>query len=1362
MSLRLWLLCVFFALLLLITFTVLIWPFLHVDNFIKDLLVEQTDAFFSGTIELQRATPGLSSLNLVGLHVQDSLGFWSFRADNIRISFSLIKFVRRRFNFLESITSVTFSNPELTYRISPTEETSEEAAPKPEFSFWDSISKIPDALWLESVTLRGGKINILSEQRTPLLKLSSLVGGLEATMPGRAKGELRGNLNFGANTEITAEMTLDRNLRSFEATLQNTGNNFFFDQSSGLPDSLTLRLAHSDLQFRYWSQPPRDGFEGELLLKDLQFGTRKGELFRCDTLRVLLGDWKLAIPPFTVEGLGADWELSGGVSDLRNPMWDIDVRALFADGSKLSSWLPTSFPIQPSGKANLQAHIEGALSAPTANVQWQCEQLETEVDQFQNVRLAGTISKDRIEVKSLTASCASGPLRLNAYADHWQHLSQLDSRFLWQGALPGLADGYAGTLDGHVRGLDGQILIQGSWLRADDVGLPIDVEAVYSLTDDAFSATTKISGTNAQLDLDVQNLTKKPIYRLQFADPLLLAQQFYRWDGWIYTEGLHLEGDLSGSQRQLDGHFQLFHQDRPYVFLFDGLLTMEDIKTALFEGTMSLQSSVGTSVEGYIAWNLRNNIFTLESLNLDEAIEGYGSVDFTNGEFGVTELRISNWSVSRLLQHLTPELTDQVDGVLDGRMEVYGTLQDPIVAVNLYASRGYYQQWTDLWAVISAQLEDQVWSLKECNLGRGVLGLLRANGVGAMDGSSFDVRLFSDRADISDFLDMFGMNPLKIAGPLNFNTHLYGSIKQPKVDLTVNIAPGMLYKIPFEYLTVSAHLDTSTNQAIFIESLKLFQSSDLFLEGQGYIPIKNTPLELKFALRGNILKIPSMLDRSIITSNGQGELVVELNREQDQLRLNNARLQISNGTMKFSSVVSEIRSLEAMIELQENRLVIQKLGAIVEGQPFRISNTFDERMSNAEHLYFASLDLDLGIISIETEGRGLHVDIPALMHKKTRSYLRLLGKSAEEKFTISGPIQNPQIHGQVRISGGMFSYPFPPTTRPPAPFVKGVLEVLQSMRWDLTVIPERDNRYVRQIRGLEGSPFLREMSDLFTTVDVNLMINPGSSQLQVLGSMDTGDFRLQGQLESTQGTIEYLDLKFRVDRFLVEFDKHSPLPWVQGRGKTAYIDSLGQSRNIYLTLYVMEPTTREKTLRGRWGDFVFILEGDLGSSQEQILATLGYSPQQISDKVSSLGGAIVSNVFVRHWIRPIERELENVLNVDVIRIQPTFAQHLFETEILGVDPGPNKELSWGAYFLRQSQLTVGKYISDDLFVTYTGQWETGINETNERHFGFLHNWTLEYRIQPISNNLVLTLGYEYDSLEQLEDKKVLLRYSFTF
>ncbi|HDH58100.1 MAG TPA: hypothetical protein ENF16_05765 [Bacteroidetes bacterium] len=635
----------------------------------------------------------------------------------------------------------------------------------------------------------------------------------------------------------------------------------------------------------------------------------------------------------------------------------------------------------------------------------------------------------------------------------------------------------------------------------------------------------------------------------------------------------------------------MFYGAGPSQFRFDGVISAGQDENISYAGALTFQQGSSPALNGSVVLDWRQHILILESLDLDNAIYAQGSLDFNTGEFGLTELHISNWDVSRGVQLANPEWGERLGGILNGRVEVYGSLDDPYASINFYASSVHYMEQTGFWVVLSAEIADDTLRVSECNMGRGVLGLV-----------------------------------------------------------------------------------------------------------------------------------------------------------------------------KFSDVVDEIKSIQADMHLEGNRVIIAELSGEIDRQRFRIGNYFNATADSGQlqHLYFPGMDLDLGIITLETSGRGLYARIPTLMLKGIKGHFRMSGKTNGEHFTFAGPIDHPLIRGKIQVSGTIITYPFPQGKKRPSAFTRAVLSVLKSARWDLDVQPERGNRYEREIQSMAGTPLLEEMSGLLTTVDISLNVNPAESKLKVLGCMDDGTFGFLGSLISTRGTIEYLDMKFNVDRFTVEFDEHDPLPWVEGRGEAVYLDSLGQTRNIYLTLYVVDPVTGERTQRGRWGDFVFIIEDDAGSSQEQILAAMGYSPEQLPGKVTSISGMIISNAVVRRWIRPIERELEVLLQLDYIRLQPTIAQHLFETQLLGLDPGPESNVDWGAYFLRQSRLSVGKYISDDLFLTYTGLWESAINAQNERHFGFLHRWNLEYRIRPISKSLLINFAYEYDSLEQLRDREITLRYSILF
>lgn len=1363
MSIRTYLLYVALVLLLLIIIGTLVWPFLHVDDFLRNRLLSQLGSSFEGTIAIRRVTPGFLALNIYSIEIRDTKATYALNVREMRIAFSVRKFLSRHFDVVQSIDEILLLYPEATTWISVEKAPPSESQPSAS-NLWDVIKAIPEAAWVERFRIESGSFQLLTSRGDTLWAFQELNAELRSTRVGELSGRLSGGVTEGGLPGVEVKMRLDTEAQILESSLSARLHDVRVGRSFGIPDSLELAAGSLQADLRYWAKGDENGLDGEITLHDLVLVSGSRALLSCDTLNLTLGNWTLSIPTVRAHGLASRWTFSGQIPDLRRPSWDLQIQAESGQADSLQAWIPESLGLKPSGNLRLAANVSGVLRSPVIQLDGDLQKLQTGIDLFQNISFSGQLRSRRLTLNRLTARCSTGDVLSSGMIEFGQQPENYRGDIVWRGPIPGLRSTTRGILNANVLGSKGFHQMRGTWAPVDAADDQIELNASASRLHDRVIAQVRIPEGVANIQITASNLSAQPTFHFSFDNPKEILRKLYEWEGWNRLTGFSLKGELDGTFREMDSRFEIFYGRGPTRFQFDGKIRSRATGEAMYVGALSFQRGTSPTLNGSVVLDWRAGVLTLANLDLDNSINARGSVDFKTGEIGLTEMRISSWDVSRGIQLISPDLAKQVNGILDGRMELYGTVADPFASINLYASRGHFRDQTDFWAVFSAEIAEDSLQIKECNIGRGVLSLLRFSGKSALDGSGLDFHLVSDRADVSDFLRILGGNPLKLSGPLKLDASLKGSYDKPDLNLTFGVYFGQLYKIRFERLTGSVQMDSTTGRLLTLRDLQLIQSPGLMLAGYGLLPFFDTAMDLHLTLSGDVLAIPHLIEDDILISQGQGQIEMELTMVDGRIHLKNARLSVRDGLMKFPDVIDEIRSLEAGLHLEGNSIMIDELKGQVDRQLFSISNNFGSTpdAERLPHLYFSDADLDLGAITIETEGRGLNARIPTIMPKGIKGFFRLEGKNEGEHFTIAGPVTNPLIRGSVRVSGTMITYPFPPGKGNPSTFVRGVLSVLQSTQWDLEVLPERDNRYVKEIQSKPGTRFLEEMSELLTTVDVNLTVNPGISSLNVLGAVDDGTFRLMGSLISTRGTIEYLDMKFKVEQFNVEFDEYDPLPWVEGRGQAVYIDSLGQTRNIYLTLYVVDPVTGERTRRGRWGDFVFMIEDDAGSSQEQILAAMGYSPETFSEKVTSISGMIISDAVMRRWIRPIERELETLLNLDFVRLQPTLAQHLFETELLGLDPGPDNTVDWGAYFLRQSQLSIGKYISDDLFLTYTGLWESGINAQNERRFGFLHHWSVEYRIRPISRNLLLNLGYEYDSLEQLRDREITVRYSILF
>ncbi|RJP80922.1 MAG: hypothetical protein C4524_02740 [Candidatus Zixiibacteriota bacterium] len=1361
----------FLGVALLVVAGILAWPRLRVDDRLRQALLDQATPHLPGLVGLTSAHLDWGRIELRGVSLRDSVDRWSVAFPAARVNLSLYRFLTHGFSPLQAISEIILEEPRVDLSLPPGDSTRAEGSRSDSASItevdWDFLDRLPEAVWLRRVALLDGILILKTAGGDTLLTLPHLDLTLNSPRPGTAAGRVILSGGSDGNSASSLKLSLDRRARTLEAGLTLDWPDLKLGREIGLPDTLSLSLDSLQVSLRMWARGKESGMEGEILLRRLGLADHDDGLMMADSLRLVLGGWRLSLPEARIRGLNAEWQVQGQIADLRDPKFDFHLDLQAKDAARLTSGLAGRLPVQPSGPLDLSLTLNGTPASPQIYFRAGLGSLETGVERLHQVSVAGEYSERRIILNLFRARSAEAEISAQGDILLVQPYIRVNADFRILGRLPGAASLLPGTLTGQLHSTSDGYQARARW-RADEGTDPVTVTADYSPAEKRLEARVEIPQTPSWAEVTVERLFDDPTYRLQVSDPAPLLRQVIAGAGAAPWNTLSLQGSAQGTLRRTDFTLEAGLESSALSLRLGGVLQARSLQSLDLDARLALQKEGQPPFEGRVLAAWADSVLTLTSLELDGAIFAHGSLDLKTGEIGPNELRIAGWNLNRARAWIATETSPAWGGILDGRVEAFGSLANPGADLNLYASRGYFQEQGDFWAVVSAQLENRRLEVTECSIGRSGSRLLQAQGGANFADTTIQVSLLSELEDVSTALDLFAGNPARIHGPMRLNASLGGTFAHPEMDLALTISPGVVYKVPFDSISAHLRLDESTNRALIVQDFRAVQSPDLLLEAGGILPYNGNPLDLQFRLAGNILKILHQIEKDILESRGHGELLVEIGQADGKVQLESAHLELHDGLLRFGNVVDEIRGLRGDLYFKDHRLVIRDVAGEIAGQTFHLRNAF----AGAEHsfghqpLYFRSLDLDLGVLILETGGRGIYANIPSLMVEGTKGYLRFTGHNGSPRFMVGGPVDRPVFSGSVTISGATVTYPFPPGSGRPSRFVRQVIKVLTSAEWDLNVIPERDNRYFIEVRPLEERTLLADVSDLLAQVDVDLTMDASESRLKVLGCLDEESFRLAGDLVSTQGSVEYLDLQFRVDRFEAEFDESDPYPWVQGRASTFYQDTLGFNRDIYLTLYVIDPVTKERQLRGRWGEIVFILEDDAGSSQEQILAALGYSPGAITEKMTSLGGTILSNTVMRSLIRPIERRLETVLQVDVIRLQPTLAQNVFEAQVLGITPDPGQvpvgQVAWGAYFLRHSKLVVGKYLSDDVFVNYSGTWNTGIDARNERHFGFLHLWNLDYYIRPISGNLILTLGYEYDSLEKLDDKRVSLRYSFVF
>jgi hypothetical protein len=468
--------------------------------------------------------------------------------------------------------------------------------------------------------------------------------------------------------------------------------------------------------------------------------------------------------------------------------------------------------------------------------------------------------------------------------------------------------------------------------------------------------------------------------------------------------------------------------------------------------------------------------------------------------------------------------------------------------------------------------------------------------------------------------------------------------------------------------------------------------------------------------------------------------------------------------LALRAVVDKIENLKLRATLDSNFIHIHRLSGEIDGVPFEITTIPEVTTTDGplQPWIIGDTGLSLGIFTAETADEGLKINLPGIVKAGETVDLTVLGESEGEKAYVAGPESHPLVRAKLLMKDGVLDCPsFTKSAPGSKPSV--ISHFFDKVNWDLEIIPDRGVTYNRDMSGLVKTAVWKEISGLFSRAVIDLEIDRQSEGLKIRGSLGDTTFTITGRLTSSGGAIEVLDMDFKVQNLSAEFAPGEIRPVVEGFATTTQRDSLGREQTITLRVAEVDPITGQKNYRPLWGNFTFSLENEFGDSPEQVLSQLGYSLETLDQMVYEMPVKVADKAVFGLWMGKLEREIKNVLGVDYINIDPAVAQNLLEEQLLTPASADSTQVDWRTRYLRRSRFVVGKYITNDLFFSYSGRFESGESNLDQRYrLGMIHAWNLEYRLPTKGANLLMVFSYEYDNLELKSDKKFSIRYDFDF
>jgi hypothetical protein len=482
--------------------------------------------------------------------------------------------------------------------------------------------------------------------------------------------------------------------------------------------------------------------------------------------------------------------------------------------------------------------------------------------------------------------------------------------------------------------------------------------------------------------------------------------------------------------------------------------------------------------------------------------------------------------------------------------------------------------------------------------------------------------------------------------------------------------------------------------------------------------------------------------------------------------------------MDMTSVFDKITEMNIDVNLdQETRFVdIKNFNCKVDGKKVSVKNR--EGIENSEddrEIPFVSAysNINFGIIFIDEAKDGIPVSIPVYMVTDEKGTLFFEGLDQSEKFYVAGPEELPRISGRIRLKGAEVQVPFESGDEGAE---KGIIaRFLEKANWDVKVESESDNEYYSEL------PIT--LQEVASNPIVSFRIDDNSEGLHFKNSMKEGEFFIDGSISSSKGTVEYLDDIFRVEEFKILFNEFNyKAPLISGSAKIVKRDSTITSNDLFndgrsgLPVTVTLKIETEMAQNGNQpgtisgeneSTYKILLESDspeYGNSISKILALFGYSSENIMGKATEMLGYRTSRLFLRPILNPIERKFRRMLSLDQFSIRPRITGNLLSGLVSDIGSGGfsslNGDLLDPKFLFRSSELSVGKYFTDDLYVSWVTALTSDISQSKDTKLGFGHLFGLEYKL---SRSLFFETQFDYNYERYIQrgaDKKIFLRYVF--
>ncbi len=802
---------------------------------------------------------------------------------------------------------------------------------------------------------------------------------------------------------------------------------------------------------------------------------------------------------------------------------------------------------------------------------------------------------------------------------------------------------------------------------------------------------------------------------------------------------------------------------------------------------------------GELRFRYGQGMLDIDQLSFMDYFWAHGRVDVERKEIQLIDLQVEGLDISEAFSVSGTEVGTPVDGNVNGRVYIRGSFERPTVSSHWELSDGRYGDLEGYWGILTLETDSagEVF-LRQGAVGRAGRTIFTLFGSYNIPRDEFDLFVETPGSDANSFTHALIGKLGLFQGQMSLSTRITGSLSNPSWKVMLSMHEAKLSGIRFSTVNLVVRGETTARQGlvIYLDDCSLERPDHYALYAEGKAPMTRGAGEINISFEGDILEVFPQWSTFFETAEGMGQLNWRMTIVDGRAVATRGHIRVKDGNMTFRRMFADLDDIDIDISLDaDGRANINRFDGVFANRfPFTIRNDLGDVERSRRSIDVDALGLSAGVLKLKMDHEdGIPIHVPDLFPTPDYGRIKLAGKDGDAWFRVAGPLDSLYFDGSVFVSRSRITFPpeeeksqqngrsgngeienfaLQPEAEEEA---ESPASIIQNAVFDLDFGLREGVFYEKIVKGLENAPVLGTVSEFFGQVALDINLEPTEPErlIDVTGSLGDESLRLNGKIVSTRGTIDFLDWTFNVERAEVLFDNTTILPVVSMRASTTVMEG-DFSRIIYLTLYVIDPITGERTPRGRWGEFTFVLEDQAGSSQTELLSAMGLELGNLQDRVIASGVGGIDRAVARRYLRPVEQDIAQWVGLDLVRVHPTITQNLLGDRLLGdyymsrieqdQRTGANPKVS---NVFRASEIVFGKYLTSDVFVTYSGQLGqdpryTSVEDYQRGRLGLLQTWGMEYRFSMLSPNLVLESSWEYDIYENNSNRSGRLRYNFLF